>query len=288
MPWSSRRKSSAPAAASGDSASIPPEQASDSLASHGMQTGSNGSNTTVSSGSQAGTSADDAEMAMSEHSSDVSNSSTCRCGKALPSKMKVCQSCWFQNASAAASLGHLAKAKRESLGQFTRANREETRRAVRQARGQMFVTVNSALMRGPSRPPNDPDGCGLVLNEEGVVVSLVPGGMAYRWEEFRVGDELLAISGQPFVKASSISDYLVPGKDAYLCEVRRDIRQPTFPSLALSGNSLAMPRYRFNTEAEATEALAVAGDFQKGLKGKSRSDPLPNFSSFSSAKRRTN
>ena len=174
--------------------------------------------------------------------------------------MKVCQSCWFQNASAAASLGHFAK-----------ANREETRKAVRQARGQMFVTVNSALMRGPSRPPNDPDGCGLVLNEEGVVVSLVPGGMAYRWEEFRVGDELLTISGQPYVKASSISDYLVLGKDAYLCEVRRDIRQPTFPTRALSGNSLAMPSYRFNTEAEAAEALAVAGDFQKGLKGKMRS-----------------
>ena len=115
----------------------------------------------VHGGDDAGLQILDADGEGSVHgTSSVQNA--CRCGKALPSRMTVCQRCWFKKMECVAALGHLK-------------------------RGHLEV-VRAALMLSQSSreeitDAGDPHGTGLSISEEGFITSITPGGMAYRWEE---------------------------------------------------------------------------------------------------------
>lgn len=120
--------------------------------------------------------------------------------------------------------------------------------------------------------PKDPDGCGLEIDERGVVTKLIQGGLASRWGEFKVGDQIETISNgtacgrqahSNFVEGTCLADYLQPGKNAYLCIVRRAQCSPNrTPVTLMRRNQASKPR--FTTEREVAEALAHAGDYLAG------------------------
>ena len=140
------------------------------------------------------------------------------------------------------------------------------------------LTTRVGLMRGQSSAA-DPDGCGLTL-QGGVVCGIISGSMAQRWGEFAKGDRIISISGRSFGDGAALSDFLEPGKDAYLCTVERRVKVSSSPSslrtplrqralktigLTSSGNAKP-PSPRFTTEEECAAALASAGDYLKGGK----------------------
>lgn len=45
----------------------------------------------------------------SETQSDVADGKACRCGQKLPSQMKTCQRCWYEDTVAVVSLGRLSR-----------------------------------------------------------------------------------------------------------------------------------------------------------------------------------
>ena len=171
------------------------------------------------------------------------SSRRCRCGLELPSRMTVCQKCWFRDTTTIVSLGRLGRP-----GNFFR----------RTPSAKNHVLLQCALMRGPSRP-EDPDGCGLSITADGMVDGIKTGGMAYRWAEFRVGDQICTISGQAYRNGTPLSEYLVEGKHAYLCTTRRAINSWMRHSTS-----------RFASEEEAERAFQTSGDFLQGTKGASR------------------
>ena len=134
--------------------------------------------------------------------------------------------------------------------------------------------VPVGLFCGPFPSPRDPDGTGLVVDERGVVQKIVSGGLASRWGEFKLGDQILSISNgvacgreasRRWVEGACLADYLETGKDAYLCIVKREkrasARTPLVETLMRRKHD-AKPR--FTTEREAAEALAHAGTYLRG------------------------
>lgn len=64
-----------------------------------------------------------------------------------------------------------------------------------------------------------------------------------------------------------MADYLVEGKDAYLCTVERMVKSSApLSNRAMKAVGLMSDRPRFATEEECTEAFANAGDYLRGLR----------------------
>ena len=235
------------------------------------------------------------------------------CGDDLPSRMTVCAACWFKKWQAVASLGHFSKPGRgeskknkvapepesphtseAEAAPSSSANEQITMPAgassSNSANEQMgtpaarMSMVKLGLMRGPPKGV-DPDGCGLQLTWEGVVAAVMPGGIADRWGEFRVGDQIVSISDQQYQAGTPLASYFRSGQDAYLCEVLRKVPEHSNVWMSLASNAAAQkrsgeagkkkrktkaPKPRFEHEEAAIQALAFAGDFHKGTKGTNR------------------
>lgn len=147
--------------------------------------------------------------------------------------------------------------------------------SVLDAGSDLIEQVPVGLFLGPYPSPRDPDGSGLIVDERGIVQKILSGGIAARWGEFKLGDQIVSISNgvacgreahRPWGENSCLADYLEPGKDAYLCMVKREKRTPTRAPLmeTLKRISSHAAKPRFNTEREVAEALSKAGTYLSG------------------------
>ena len=125
------------------------------------------------------------------------------------------------------------------------------------------VEHNAAMFCGPRRI-DDPTGTGLVVDGSAAIITAVlpDPGIAYRWGEFRVGDEILSISGIPYKRGESLSSHLIQGKDAYLVRVRR--RGPEKSVFARASAMLFGERV-WETEEQVAKAWEAAGDHHRGI-----------------------
>lgn len=156
--------------------------------------------------------------------------------------MQVCQRCWFSNVQAGHSLTQLSAKPRKFECKVVPCGLFRSRTPV------------------PGHAPlADPDGCGLVL-EGTLVADVIPGGMASRWSEIRVGDELLQIAQREYKPGTPLAAYFADTEDATLCVVRRAVKT--------RAHRLSERPPRFASEAAARQGLRDAGDFHKGLLGK--------------------
>ena len=132
-------------------------------------------------------------------------------------------------------------------------------------RGGDIVERNVALLCGPVSAA-DQTGTGILVNAtSGVVTEVLPNSVAARWGEILEGDEILAISSQPFRHGTPLLDQLVEGKRTYLCRVRRNKKQRTtlLGSIARSMCTL-LPERVWTSEEQVAAAWAAADAYQRG------------------------
>lgn len=131
--------------------------------------------------------------------------------------------------------------------------------------GGQATELNAAMFVGPQRR-EDETGTGLVVDGTGVVTSVLPDpGIAFRWGEFREGDEILTISGNPYKQGEPLAANLVDGKDAYLVRLRRRESDSTFERVNAMLGSLFSAGPKWDSEEQATRAWAAAGDHHRGI-----------------------
>ena len=125
---------------------------------------------------------------------------------------------------------------------------------------------NVPLFCGPVSDA-DPTGTGIVVDQSTArVTQILPNGIAQRWNELRVGDEILSVSSAPYRRGASLQEHLVAGKDSYLLRVLR-VRSSESLAIRLARSVLpTLPERVWTSEEQVAAAWADAGDYQKGLR----------------------